>query len=189
MHLTRIVSDPLSGSETVIEEYCHGNRVVSVSGRRTAIAEYDKQTVTTIDFAAGTYSVATFDELAKAWQSGRSAAPPRMRITPDARHSVSREAAEILLGTAYPMPSAPPELLGALRAPRVAANAASGSAVEYALPLEQVVELGEGLELRTSVTRVGSELAPPEVMTIPPGARRVDAKAIAVRRLADELDH
>jgi len=188
MHLTRVVSDPISGSETVIEEYCHGNRMVSVAGRRTAIAEYDKQTVTTIDFEAGTYSVATFDELAKAWRTGKPAAPPKMRVKPDLRHPLSREAAEVLLGAGHPAPPVAPEVLASLRAPRVAANAASAPSLEYSLPVEQVIDLGEGLELRNAVTRIGTELAPQEAMTIPHGARRVEAKAVALRRLADELD-
>jgi hypothetical protein len=50
------------------------------------------------------------------------------------------------------------------------------------------VELGEGLELRNRVVRVGSELAPPEVMAIPPGARKVEASALALQRIASELD-
>jgi hypothetical protein len=184
LHLTREVTDPITGSKTVIEEYCHGNRVVSVVGRRTAIAEYDKGTVTTIDFDAGTYSVATFDELAKAWGPAR-AAPP-MSVKPDSRHRVSREAAEVLLGAAHPLPSVPEKVFGQLRGSRIAANAQA--LVEYALPGEQVVELGEGLELRNTLLRVGSESAPPELLAIPPGARRVEAKALALQRFAMELD-
>ena len=184
LHLTREVTDPISGSKTVIEEYCHGNRVVSVAGHRTAIAEYDKGTVTTIDFEAGTYSIATFDELAKAW--GPAKAAPAMRVKPDARHTVSREAAEVLLGAAYPLPAVPDKVLGQLRGARIATN--SAAPIEYALPAEQVVELGEGLELRNTVVRVGSEIAPADVLAIPPGARRVEAKELALHRFAAELD-
>jgi hypothetical protein len=188
LHLTREVTDPIGGSKTVIEEYCHGNRVVSVSGSRTAIAEYDKRTVTTIDFAAGTYSIATFDELAKAWRTPRAAAAPAMRVTPDRRHSVSREAAEVLLGIAYPAASAPEQVLSSLKSPRIATHATAGAPVEYALPLEQIIDLGEGLELRNAVVRVGTELAPADVLAIPPGARRVEASPLALQRIAAELD-
>ncbi|HUR80795.1 MAG TPA: hypothetical protein VM733_08515 [Thermoanaerobaculia bacterium] len=186
LHLTREVTDPIRGSKSVIEEYCHGNRVVSVSGHRTAIAEYDKGTVTTIDFDAGTYSVATFDELAKAWPAPKSS--PAMRVTPDPHHTVSREAAEVLLGAAYPLPPLSDKVLGTLRSGSRMASNSAGAPVEYALPAEQIVELGEGLELRNSVVRVGSELAPADVMSIPPGARRVEAKELALRRMAAELD-
>jgi len=185
LHLTREVTDPIRGTKSVVEEYCHGNRVVSVSGHRTAIAEYDKGTVTTIDFDAGTYSIATFDELAKAWPASK--ASPAMRVTPDARHTLSREAAEVLLGAAYPLPPVSDKVLGALRGPRIATNSANAP-VEYALPAEQIVELGEGLELRNSVVRVGNELAPADVMSIPPGARRVEAKELALKKFAAELD-
>lgn len=187
LHLTREVTDPLTGSKSVIEEYCHGNRVVSVSGSRTAIAEYDKGVVTTIDFASGTYSVATFDELAKAWRTPQHplAASPVMRVTPDRRYAVSREAAEVLLGIAYPSAPAlqPEQLLSSLRGERGAM-----ASPEYSLPSEQVVELGEGLELRNAVVRVGNELAPAEVLAIPPGARKVEASAVALQRMASELD-
>jgi hypothetical protein len=186
LHLTRVVTDPVAGSKSVIEEYCHGDRIVSIAGRRTAIAEYDRKTLTTIDFEAGTYSVVTFDELAKAWRTAKPAAP-KMRVTPHAGHTISREAAEVLLGVAWPAPPLSSEAVGSLRAPRVGTNAA-GTPAEYSLPLEQVIELGEGLELRNSVIRVGSELAPAEAMAIPPGARRVESRDLALQRFAEELD-
>src|SRR6478672_9484049 len=42
LHLTRAVDDP-SGKTTVVDEYCRGNTMVSISGDRTVIADYDKQ--------------------------------------------------------------------------------------------------------------------------------------------------
>lgn len=216
LHITREILDPISGSTTVVDEYCHGNRLVSVSGRRTAIAEYDRNLVTTIDFDAGTYTVTKFDDLAKAW-AGRSAASsdPQLRATPrwtieqkgdttearragqfvrvtaDPRHRLSRNAAEVLLGVAYPNRPDPAAevLLGALRSkqPRIATNAE----VDYALPLEQVMRHeidGEVLEMRSTVVRVGTEPPPPEVMTVPVGARLVESDVMAARRLSEELD-
>lgn len=64
LHLTRQVEDPLTKSTITIDEYCSGNRVVSVSGKKTVIADYDKQEITEIDRAAGTYSITRFDEVA-----------------------------------------------------------------------------------------------------------------------------
>ncbi len=65
LHITREVTDPITGSKAVIDEYCHGNRVVAVSGRRTSIVEYDKGHITVIDFGAGTYSHTKFELVAK----------------------------------------------------------------------------------------------------------------------------
>jgi hypothetical protein len=70
LHLTREISDPISGTTTIVDEYCHGNRTVSISGNRTSIVEHEKGTVTVIDFAAGTWSSATFEELARVRSAG-----------------------------------------------------------------------------------------------------------------------
>ena len=72
LHITREVSAPFSQQKNLIDEYCHGNRVVSISGRRTAIADYAKRQVTLIDFAAGTYSVTKFEEIARVQERNRS---------------------------------------------------------------------------------------------------------------------
>src|SRR5688572_20952221 len=69
LHLTRQVEDPLSGKTVTIDEYCYGNRVVSVSGEKTVIADYDKQQITEINRKNGTYSVSRFDEVAVVGES------------------------------------------------------------------------------------------------------------------------
>lgn len=66
LHLTREVHDPVSGTTTTIDEYCSGNRVVSISADRTVIADYGRQEITEIDRRAGTYSISRFDEMAGA---------------------------------------------------------------------------------------------------------------------------
>jgi hypothetical protein len=66
LHITREIVTPFSSRKTIVDEYCHGNRIVSVSGRRTAIADHAKRQITVIDFAAGTYSVTTFEDIARA---------------------------------------------------------------------------------------------------------------------------
>jgi hypothetical protein len=65
LHLTRIVDDPVSGQTVVVEEYYQANRVISVMGDRTVIADYAKGEVTEIDRAASTYSVTPFLEIAR----------------------------------------------------------------------------------------------------------------------------
>lgn len=66
LHLVREIEDPISGVTHSVEEYYTGNRVVTVSGDRVAIADYAEGTLTEIDRAAGTYSVASFEEIAEA---------------------------------------------------------------------------------------------------------------------------
>lgn len=212
LHLTREISDPITGSKSVVEQYCHGNRVVAVSGQRTSIADYDKALLTTIDFEAGTYSVTKFADLARAWE--RPAPEPRedvaamraepewriesrdgktvasrgeetIRIAADRRLTVSRAAAEVLAGLAWPRRPDPAAnvILGALRAP--------GEPRHYFLPLEHVEQHaidGETLEIRNTIVRLGSELPPADALAVPPGARLVESDVTAARRLLDELD-
>ncbi len=94
LHLTRRIEDPVSQQTSTVQEYCAGNRVITVSGDRVVIADYAKQELTEIDRAAGTYSVTSFADLAKATPldpmrnvtavaDAKSAAPePRWKSTP-----------------------------------------------------------------------------------------------------------
>lgn len=206
LHITREITDPIAGSKTLIDDYCQGNRVVSVTGRRTAIAEYDRGVLTVIDFEAGTYSITKFDELAKAWRGnsvettksdvqwqvvkdGDATEAKRgkqfVRMTADPQLRLSRAAAEVLLGVAYPNRPDPAAevLLGALR---------SNRETDYALPREQVLRHeidGEVIETRNRVVRVGRELPPAELLAIPAGAKLVESDVTAARKLLDALDH
>lgn len=238
LHLTRQVEDPIGKSTLTIEEYCAGNRVVSVSADRTVIVDYDRQEVTEIDRRAGTYSVSRFDEVASA--ALESGAPPKRRVQPtDAAQSeqlwkttplgvrgsaagrsvehfelvetaqerrievgvdrsvtLSREAVAVLIGAAYPNPSRDEHepILRAAASPaakgKVATNAPDGEAA-YGLPLTQsftVSDSGTELTFRSVVSRVGSEPVPSDVLLIPPGAKRVESRAAALRRQLRELD-
>lgn len=66
LHITRRIDDPVSKTSTTVHEYCAGNQIVSVNGDRVTIVDYAKQEMTEIDRAAGTFSIARFDEIAKA---------------------------------------------------------------------------------------------------------------------------
>ena len=66
IHFVRKVEDSISGKSTTVDEYCAGNRIVTISGPKVTIADYDKQELTEINHAAGTYSITRFDEVAKA---------------------------------------------------------------------------------------------------------------------------
>jgi hypothetical protein len=66
IHITRDVSDSLSTGTTRIEEYCFGNRTISIVDTKTVIADYDKSQLTEIDRAKGVYSVTPFEAVARA---------------------------------------------------------------------------------------------------------------------------
>ena len=66
LHLTREVVDPITGKTSHVEQYCLANRVVSIAGTRTVIADYDRSEVTEIDREHGTYSVTPFSTVASA---------------------------------------------------------------------------------------------------------------------------
>ena len=219
LHITREVHDPISGKTVVLNEYGYGNRLVSVRGDTTAIADYEKGELTEIDRAAGTYSVTRFETLAKlhgnsptgeetaalaeepqpralkavgakATKSGRTAEffqaegeTFRVEVALDPGVRVSKEALEVLLGTAYPGTRSEQQAL--------VIHAATKSAAEYALPLEQlfsVVAGDERVEFRSSVLRVGTEAPPAEAVAIPAGARLVVSRSAAVLRELETLD-
>ena len=68
LHLVRRIEDPLAKGAATVHEYCAGNRIVTVSGSRVVVADYDKQELTEIDREAGTYSVTRFEEIARVQQ-------------------------------------------------------------------------------------------------------------------------
>jgi hypothetical protein len=65
MQLTRRIDDPITGSSVTLEEYCTGNRIITVRGRKVAITDFEKQQLTEIDHDAATYSITRFDEIAR----------------------------------------------------------------------------------------------------------------------------
>jgi hypothetical protein len=76
LHLVRTLEDSLAGGEPlVIEEYCSGNRVITVIGNRVTIADYDRQQLTEIDRAASTYSITPFEDIARARTSSAERTP------------------------------------------------------------------------------------------------------------------
>ena len=90
LHLVRAVDDSISGKSTTLDEFCAGNRIVTVRGQFVTVIDYDKQEVTEIDHAASTYSVTRFDDIARARAqfapksiaSTAAAAGPRWQTTP-----------------------------------------------------------------------------------------------------------
>ena len=224
IHLTREVHDPISGKTVVLNEYGYGNRLVSVRGDLTAIADYEKGELTEIDRRAGTYSVTRFDTIArairlqggpggggenrpggeemlraapelqplgaKATKSGRTAEffrgegeSQNVEVAVDRSVRVSKEALEVLLGTAYPGTRSEQH--------DMVMSAARGQQDSYALPLEQLFEIRAGderVQFRSSVLRVGNEPPPADAVAIPAGARLVVSRTAAVLEELERLD-
>lgn len=228
IHITREVHDPISGKTVVLNEYGYGNRLVSVRGNVTAIADYEKGELTEIDRSAGTYSVTRFEIIARAakLQGGgemtsttpsksadltalaskptKSGRPADFFRSKSEAHSVevavdrsvrlSKEALEVLLGTAYPGTANEQHevVIAAARGGRraIATNSEQQETL-YALPIEQLFEFtfdDERVEFRSSVLRVADEPPPADVIAIPPGARLIVSRTAAVVRELELID-
>lgn len=66
LHLVRRVEDPISNVTTEVDEYCSGNKIITIRGAKTAIVDYERQELLEIDRTASTWSVASFEEIAAA---------------------------------------------------------------------------------------------------------------------------
>jgi hypothetical protein len=197
LHLVRRIEDPVAGTTITVDEYCAGNRIVTVHGHRVAIVDYGEQRILEIDRRAGTYSVTRFEEAASV--QTKSASKPRaplttigadsyeahfddglrLEIVVDRGVELSRDAVEALIGAAYPGSRSPEHdaVLEAARGPRD--RVATESVKGYALPRTQnlafVVD-GRALVLRNTIVSVTDELAPAELLVIPAGARQVESR-------------
>src|SRR5712692_9690162 len=66
LHLVRRIDDRATKRAVSVDEYCAGNRIVTMRGARVTIADYGEQQLTEIDHEGGTYSVTRFEEIARA---------------------------------------------------------------------------------------------------------------------------
>jgi len=222
----RRVEDPLTATAATLDEYCIGNRVVSIRQSKVVIVDYDARQVTETDRDAKTWSVTSFDEIARSradlsarlgvdaprssdhapgtlTSKGGTAAESFERIEPNRRLEVtfdrsvvlSRAAAEVLMGTAYPEERAEgdEEILNAAsagsagRAVGALSAAASGDEERYGLLVERTLTIdsaGTRLISRNAVIHVGAEMPPADALLIDPGAKRVESR---LTRLAREL--
>lgn len=185
-HFVRRITDPVSDRVSTIHEYCAGNRIVAVDGERTVVTDYGKQEVLEIDRVAGTYSVTRFDELARTSAKPATGGGVSVDVRVDRSITISKAAAEVLLGAAWPNPPRA-ELLAKTRISRRIATDAAPRDELHALPVEQTVTIdvaGERTTLRNEIIAVDGDRLPADAMIIPPGARRVESRAA---RLAREL--
>ncbi len=107
-------------------------------------------------------------------------------IAVDNSVAFSRDAFDVLIGSAYPNDGGPANDLA-----RGAAKRTAGATEAYGLPMEQTLRWTAGkatVETRNLVMRVGEEGAPPEMIAIPPGAREVDSRLLRSKKLGDEID-
>ncbi len=212
IHLTRQVHDSIGGKTVTVEQYCYGDRVVSVRGGQTSIADYGKGELTEIDRQENTYSITRFEDVAKAFRSGaplaadsaKAASPEwkfagsgleaelddgttkrRTRVAVDRKVSLSKDALDVLIGAAYPNNRKPEDEVVLQMA-----KAAKGESA-YALPVEQQTTFTIGdahAEIREVVLRVGDEIASPDLIAIPPDAKLVESSLLRRMRVMEELE-
>jgi len=226
LHLVRRVDDPISKTSATIDEYCAGNRVVTVRGSRVVIADYDAQQVTEIDHAAQTWSVTPFADIARSRtdlsvRMGKSTTPRTAKTTamghqaasgvdgyvieePHRKTAIgfnrtvalSRGAAEVLIGAAYPNErSAEQDDILSAAGPKsgsVSAMSTGGAATgDYGLLVERTLTIeagGKTMVSHNAVIRVGDETPPAEAMLIAPGAKRIESRLTRLARELREID-
>jgi hypothetical protein len=235
LHLTREVVDPITGKTSHLEQYCLANRVVSIAGSRTVIADYDRSEVTEIDREHGTYSVTPFSTVAsarphrkviRAASTAAGSAAPAMEhrgtdrragrsvdlyagddaahalhaeIAVDQSAALSRDAFDVLVGAAYPGEGdASTELIRSASRRPVSGASSNGATVNgtsvsesYGLPIEQTTRWevnGRTITATNRVTRLSDDVAPSDLVAIPPGARRVDSRIVVTAREIEQLD-
>ena len=189
MHFVRKVDDSISGKSVTFDEYCAGNRIVTVRGARVTIADYEKQERTEIDRQAGTYSVTHFNEIAKAKPAAKSSDDEKVEVNVNRTVSLSRDAVEALIGASFPNTRTKRHdaVLNAAAPERGGGRAVAASVDLYALPSEQIVTI-DGVTTHDAILSVSYESAPPEVLAIDPHARRVESKVTLMNKEMEQLD-
>lgn len=182
LHLVReVTSDPADPAVTV-DEYCAGDRIVRVQGSNVTVIDYATREVRELDRSAGTFSVVSFDELARARAEVARAFPApaaqsevetsrlgsdRVRINSnelsielhlDDAITLSRDGFDALLGAAYPNTPRPEHqfIAAASRVEREGrfTPVADAAAERLRLPIEQTVEARTPGERVRIATRV-----------------------------------
>lgn len=215
LHIVRESTDPISGITSTVHEYCSGDRIATVSGPVTVIADYARGEVTEIDRGRGTFSITSFQDIARASIShgaqpvAKSTSEPLalgltqaadgrqlesyefahadgdqqivITVGVDRKTNISAAAAEALIGAAFP--NRRTFVHDAIM------RAASGG--DIALPSEHTVAYefaGEKVVFRSAIISIDRQLAPEEVLMIPPGSRRGETRLTSVPRAIEEVD-
>ncbi|HET8772700.1 MAG TPA: hypothetical protein VFP80_02870 [Thermoanaerobaculia bacterium] len=218
IHLTRQVHDSIGGTTATVEQFCYGNRVVSVNGTRTSIADYDKNELTEIDREDGTYSVTRFDDVAKALAYGvpkgeatqaqwkvKSGGLEQLRTNranaafeAELDEGTTKRRTRIAVDRTVSLSKDALDVLIGAAYPNsrkaedaVVLQAAKGQK-DYALPVEQhtTITLGEDrAEMSDVVIRVGSELVPPDLIAVPPDAKLVESRVLQRMHALQQLEN
>src|SRR5581483_7714803 len=107
---------------------------------------------------------------------------------------LSKDAFEVVAGAAFPRNggAAADLLRGAAQNPRSRmATESTASGDTYAMPIEQTLRWtvqGESVEVTTRVITLDDQQPAPQLIVIPAGARRIEAKAIEAKRIAADSD-
>jgi len=115
-------------------------------------------------------------------------------VAVDETAMLSRDAFDVLTGAAYPNDgNATTDLTRAAARRPIAGTSANGAPTNesYGLPIEQTLRWdvgGQTISAVNRVTRVGEEVAPADMLAIPPGARKVDSMIVRTPREAEQLD-
>ena len=217
IHLTRQVHDSIGGETTTIEQYCHGNRVVSIRGPRTSIADYGKGELTEIDREANTYSVTRFDDVAKALRAGappadapkaewkiRSGGLSQLRtnrasdaLEAELEEGTTKRQTRVAVDRSVSISKDALDVLigsaypNSRKAEDQVVERASKGQNAYALPVEQHTTFLAGedrAELSEVVLRVGEETAPPDLLAIPPDAKLVESQLLVRMHAIEDLE-
>jgi len=191
LHLVRRIDDPIAKSSTTVQEFCFGDRIVSINDSRVAITDYAAQTLTEIDHASATYSVTRFDDIAKERPAVDTQAKATVTVSVNRSLALTRDAVEAIVGAAYPnRRDSRHEKILAAAAPISSGHIAAQSieSTAYGLPSDTSVEFEEGLTYRNVVVRYDHDLPPPQMMLIDPGATRVESRLTRMAREMRQLD-
>ena len=191
LHLVRRIDDPVTRSSTTVDEFCLGDRIVSISGQHVAVTDFAAQLLTEIDHGSATYSITRFDDIARARPKNDPRANATVTVNVNRSVALTRDAVEAIVGAAYPNHrDAQHEKILAAAAPitsgRVAAQSIESTA--FGLPTETAIEFEGGLTYRNVIVRFDNDLPPAHMMLIPPGATRVESRLTRMTREMQQLD-
>ena len=188
LHLVRRIEDPIAQSATTLDEYCYGDRIVTINASRVAITDYAEQRLIEIDHQRLTYSITSFADIAKA-RPALPEAKTTIKVEVDRTVALSREAVEVLVGAAYPnRHAAEHDRILAAAAPPAAGRIAAQSQPAYGLPSDTSITYDNGLTTRNVIVRVDHDLPPAQQMLIDPGATRVESSLTRTPRELKQLD-
>lgn len=212
MHLHREITDGIAGTTQSVDEYFTGSRVISIRGTRTVIVDYSSEEITEIDRGASTYSITTFEEVAKSrnvvtaaadaddWTIDTSKAntlalhraDEDVEVDFDPSTVVTSGAVEVLIGSRYPNSSSSLSraIARSLRRDsgmRAAGVDDSGSSLPLSITHRYRIA-GASAEVRNRITRVDHDALPPAAAEILPGYRRIESRFVVTTRELRDLD-